>query len=64
MAAPGGDRGSRLKASVMVIARKVKDKYLQGNEGRRGQSLPSFTELLVFEMSDGGRKKKDLKPAK
>ena len=24
MAAPGGDRGSRLKASVMVIVRKIK----------------------------------------
>lgn len=43
---------------------KNKDRYLQGKEGRRGQSLSSFTELVVFEMSDGGRNKKDLKPVK
>lgn len=38
MAAPGGDRGSRLKASVMVcsgFSKKNKDGYLQGKEGGR-----------------------------
>lgn len=67
MAAPGGDRGSRLKASVMVcpgFSKKNKDGYLQGKEGGRDKSLSSFTELVVFETSDGGRNKEGLKPVK
>lgn len=62
MAASGGDRGSRLKASVIVAARKIQVRYLQGKEGVRSQNLSSFTEL-VFEMSDGERNKV-LKPVK
>lgn len=62
MAASGGDRGSRLKASVIVAARKIQVRYSQGKEGVRSQNLSSFTEL-VFEMSDGERNKV-LKPAK
>lgn len=62
MAASGGDRGSRLKASVIVAARKIQVRYSQGKEGVRSQNLSSFTEL-VFEMSDGERNKV-LKPVK
>lgn len=63
VAASGGDGGSRLKASVVVAARKIQVRYSQGKEGVRSQNLSSFTEL-VFEMPDGRRNKKGLKPVK
>lgn len=59
-------RGQRQQAESISngYSEKNKDRYLQGKEGGRGQSLSSFTELVVLEMSDGGRNKKDLKPVK
>lgn len=67
----GGNCGSpwrgqrqKLKASVMVRVRKLRGRCSEGKEDGRGQSLSSFTELVVFEMSDGGRNKKGWKPVK
>lgn len=67
----GGNCGSpwrgqrqKLKTSVMVRVRKLRGRCSEGKEDGRGQSLSSFTELVVFEMSDGGRNKKGWKPVK